>query len=45
LNLKRKKERVISDPSKWDLDNRDIDVKKLSKEELMKYILPKEVLA
>lgn len=43
--LQRKKERVISDPSKWEIENRDIDTKKMSKEELMKYILPKEVLA
>lgn len=44
-NLQRKKERVISDPSKWDLDSRDIDTKKMNKDELMKYILPKEMLA
>lgn len=43
--LQRKKERVISDPSKWDLDSRDIDTKKMGKDELMKYILPKEMLA
>lgn len=34
---------MINDQSKWDIDNRDVS--NLSKEELKKAILPKEVLA
>jgi len=44
IQLQKKKERVISDPTKWDIDPKEIDPNRMSKDDLLKIILPKEML-